>query len=135
MSLPVLELKKAIRAALLADAPLLALLGGAKVFDEVPRGQSTPYLVFADCLSSDASTSSGRAHQTLLTLLVLSNQGSAKEAHQIAARAEDILHDAALSLTGFRLINLTLAASEARRDRNLESTRVTLKFRAYTERI
>jgi hypothetical protein len=135
MSLPAISLKKAIRNQLLADPALTALIGANRVFDEVPRGQATPYVAFGEIVTRDASTPLGRSHETFLTLFALSNQGGQREAHAIAARVEELLHDAALTLTDHRLINLTLSASEARRERNNETTRATLKFRAYTERI
>jgi hypothetical protein len=135
MSLPFITLKKAVRDALLADAALVTLIGSNKVFDETPRDAALPYLVFGEILTRDASTNSGRAHDTTLVLHVLSGQGGQREAHAIAARAELLLHDAVLSLTGHRLINLTFAGSETRRERNLQTTRATLRFRAYTEQL
>ena len=47
MSGSALALQSAMREALLAHAPLLALLGGGHVFDEVPRGEQEPYVAFA----------------------------------------------------------------------------------------
>jgi hypothetical protein len=133
MSLPIFELKKAIRAALVADATLTGMLGGAAMHDETPRGANPPYIVFGEANCRDQSTAIGRAHETLLSLHVLSGQGGTKEAQLIAARVETLLHDSSLSLTGHRLVNLTLAGSELRRERNAEMSRATLKFRAFTE--
>jgi hypothetical protein len=135
MSQPVNALKKAIRAALVADTNLNGLLGGARVHDEVPRGASPPYVAFADAMVKDQSTPLGRAHETLLSLHVLSTEGSSRAASVIAARVETLLHDAALSLDNHRLVNLQLAESASRRERNNEATRITLRFRAYTEAI
>jgi hypothetical protein len=135
MSLPSITLKKAVRDALLADGALSALVGINKVFDEAPRDAVLPYLVFGEILTRDASTSSGRAHETTLVLQVLSGQGGQREAHAIAAQVELILHDAVLSLIGHRLVNLTFSGSETRRERSLQTTRATLRFRAYTEQL
>jgi hypothetical protein len=133
MSLPAIALKTALRDALLADAPLAVLLGGPRIHDEVPRGQPAPFILFGDTVTRDASTNSGRAHETVLTLFALSNQGGQREAQAMAARIEAVLHDAALTLSGHRLVSLALLTSEARRERGNETTRATLKFRAYTE--
>ncbi len=133
MSLPATALKQAIRDALVADATLLALLGGPAVFDEVPRQQAAPFIVFGESVTRDASSNTSRGHDTLLTLHVLSTRGGQREAQLIAARVEALLHDAALTLAGHQLANLTLASSESRRERNNEATRATLKFRAFTE--
>ena len=45
---PVIALRRAVRAALLADADLVAALGGPHVFDEAPPRQRAPYVAFAD---------------------------------------------------------------------------------------
>ena len=133
MSQPAVPLKKAIRAALVIDATLLALLGGPRVHDEVPRSAVAPYIVFGDLQTRDFSSVGSRSHETRVSLSVLSNQGGTREAHVIAAQIETILHEAALVLDGHRLVNLMLETSEARRERNTEATRITLRFRAFTE--
>jgi hypothetical protein len=135
MSQPVNALKKALRNALTADTTLTGLLGGALVHDEVPRGANPPYIAFGEAVVSDQSTPLGRAHQSMLTLFVLSIEGSSRPASVIAARVETLLHDAVLTLDAHRLVNLQLVESQTRRDRNNEATRISLRFRAYTEAI
>jgi Protein of unknown function (DUF3168) len=133
MSQPLNPLKKAIRATLVADTALTTMLGGARVHDEVPRNMAPPYVAFGEATIRDLSTTSGRAHETMLTLQVLSVDGGSRAASVIAARIEALLHDAVLTLDAHRLVNLTLNQSDTRRERNNEATRVTLRFRAYTE--
>ena len=53
MSGAALALQIAMRDCLLAHAPLLALLGGGHVFDEVPRGSQEPYVAFTGIETRD----------------------------------------------------------------------------------
>jgi hypothetical protein len=135
MSLPAIELKKAIRNRLVSDTTLTTLLGGARIYDETPRAAAPPYVVFGELISRDVSTVSGRAHESVIVLQALSNESGHKQAHAIAARLEELLHDAPLTIAGHVLVNLMLTGSEARRERNNEATRATLRFRAYTEKL
>ncbi len=134
MTQPLLALKKAIRGRLLADAALATAMGGpSKVFDEVPRNAETPYAVFGEANVRDFSTGSGRSHETILALLVWSRQGGSQQALTIAERIEALLHDAALTLDGHRLVTLQLTTTEVRRPSERETWRVVLRFRAFTE--
>lgn len=134
MTQPLLALKKAIRVRLLADAPLTTALGGPnKVFDDVPRAAEVPYVVFGEATVRDFSTSSGRSHETVFSLLVWSRQGGSQQGLAIAERIEALLHDAALTLDTHRLVNLQLTTTEARRPNERETWRVALRFRAFTE--
>lgn len=126
-------LKVAVRTHLIGDAGLVALLGGTRVFDEVPRGQATPYVVFAAAAARENGTSSDRGHIVELTLDIWSRQGGAKEALAVAERLETLLDDAALTLAGHRLITLRVASAETRRQPERDLTRASLRLRAVTE--
>ena len=130
---PVLALKASILARLGGDGILRSLLGGARIYDKTPRGQPFPFATFGTFIASDNSTSSDRGHETRLDMLVFSRDGSTKEALLIADRIEALLHDAGLVLTGHRLVNLALVDSDTALERDGETTRITLDFRAVTE--
>ena len=53
----------------------------------------------------------------------------------IAARVEALLHDAALTLDGHRLVNLRFEQAEARREAQGRFSRASLRFRAVTEEL
>ena len=53
------ELQKAIHGKLASDAGVLAVLGGARIYDEVPRGAAFPYVTFGGVTSRDWSTARG----------------------------------------------------------------------------
>jgi len=131
---PVLALKAALRDKLLGDPDLIALFGGPpRIFDQTPRGAPYPFIAFGTATASDNSTSSDRGHETRLDLLVFSREGSTREALQIAGLIEAALADADLSLTGHHLVSLLLVDVETALERDGETTRATLQFRAVTE--
>ena len=133
MSSAVIALRKAVRAALVADAPLLALLGGAKIFDEAPRDALTPYVTFGDALARELSTSLYPGLEQVLVLHVWSMQGGAREGLEIADRIAFLLDDAAMTLDTHRLINLRFSAVETIREDSGRFVRVALRLRAVTE--
>jgi hypothetical protein len=132
---PIVALRKAIRAALIADPALSGLLGGAFVFDEAPRGAALPYVAFGDSQTRDWSTATDRGIEQFLPLNIWSQQRGLAEALTIAARVTDLLDDAALALDGWRLVNLRLVASETKREANGRLARASLRFRAAMEQI
>ena len=71
---PVTILRRAIRATLLADAPLTAQLGGSKIFDDAPSGTPTPYVIFADTQWRDWSATLSRGAEQTFVLSVWSTQ-------------------------------------------------------------
>lgn len=130
---PIAALKVALVALLSADAGLTGLLGGAKIHDDVPRGQPAPYVAFAEATARDNGSSSGVGHTCDLTLLVWSRQGGSKEALAIADRIAELSDDAPLLLAGHRLVLLRVTATEVRRQPEKDLTRVAVRLRAITE--
>ena len=71
MTSPILALRAAILATVEADAALAALMGGSvRLHDEPPRAAAPVYAMFGEATASDASTSTERGHEQLLTLEV-----------------------------------------------------------------
>lgn len=130
---PVTSLRRAIRSTLLADATLVSLLGGTKVFDDTPSGTQAPYVVFADTLWRDWSSSLSRGAEQILVLSVWSTQRGVREALDIAERVIALLDEAPLTLTGAKLIDLRFLQLETKRDGGGRFARANLRFRATTE--
>lgn len=130
---PMLALRRAIRARLVADASLLSALGGAKIYDEAPRGAEAPYLLFAETRLRDWSTSGSKGAEQLITLSVISNQRGAAEAIDIGETVLALLDDAPLTLDGHHLVSISHQTSETRREHNGRFARLDLRFRATTE--
>jgi hypothetical protein len=126
-------LQQAIFATLTADAPLTALLGGTRIYDDVPQGAAFPYLTFGQSTARDRSTGSDDGNEHILTLHVWSQANGKRQAHEIMGAIRTALHDQPLTLSGHRLINLRHEFSEARRDPDGETTHGVARFRAVTE--
>ncbi len=133
MSSPVLALRRAIRAALLADAQLTGLLGGPRVYDEAPPGAPAPRVAFADVQARDWSAQASKGAEQIVVLSVWSNARGAREALDIADRIVALLDEAELPLTGHRLIDLRFLALATRREQNGRYARADIRFRATTE--
>jgi hypothetical protein len=126
-------LQQAIFAALTSDSALVALLGGARVYDDVPERAAFPYVTFAPGMERDWSTGSGVGSEHAVTLHVWSRGGGRKEALAIMDTLCARLHDAALALTEHRLVNLRHESSDVRRDGDGETFHGIVRFRAVTE--
>jgi len=135
MASPAWELQKAVYGALVADTGLAALLGGAWVYDEVPRGAAFPYVTFGPSAVRDWSAGTETASEHVFTLRVWSKHGGEREVHRILEAIRAALHDASLSLDGFRLVNLRHETSDTAREADGETHRGTARFRAVVEPI
>ncbi|MGH6908408.1 MAG: DUF3168 domain-containing protein [Aestuariivirga sp.] len=122
-----------MRAALLAHAPLIALLQGHHVYEESPRGAKEPFVSFGAIETRDWSVADQKAHEHFVTLEIRTNQRSRKLAQDIASEIEAALDDANLPLAGHSLINLRLVFWTVARDKAAENFNATLRFRAATE--
>lgn len=126
-------LQKALHAALTADAAVLALLGGPRIYDDVPHGAPVPYVSFGLTTERDWSTGSEEGSEHVVTLHVWSDAAGRKQTQQIVSALRDVIHDAALSVPGHRLINLRHELSETRRETNGDGYRGLVRLRAVTE--
>lgn len=126
-------LQQSIFMALSGNATVTGLLGGARIFDDVPRGAQFPYVTFGQSMMRDFSTGSEEGREHVVTLHVWSRAAGRKEAHEIIDALREALHDASLTLTGHRLVNLRYELSEARRDPDGETYQGIVRYRAVTE--
>ncbi|MDC7787595.1 DUF3168 domain-containing protein [Rhodoplanes sp. TEM] len=133
MTTSAVALRSAVHAALSADGALLALLGGARVYDEPPRRPAFPYVTLGEARTTDASADAAPAEEHQLTLHAWSRQGGHREAHQIAGALLQALDDAALALAGHRLVNLRFALADVRRESDGRTYHALVRFRAVTE--
>jgi hypothetical protein len=133
MSTAAAALRAAIHAALIADAALVALLGGPKVYDEPPPALTFPYVTLGEARMSDFSTASEPGEEHQLTLHAWSRQGGHREAHLIAGALLQALDDAPLPLNDHRLVNLRFALADVRREPDGRTYHALVRFRAVTE--
>jgi hypothetical protein len=128
-----LALQQAMREALIADAGLKALLGGAHIFDELPRGEQPLFVNFAGIETRDWSTATDKAHEHFVVIDVTTNARSRALAQSICSTIEALLDNAVLTLTGHRLINLRVVFWNVAKQKNSENYGAQLRFRAATE--
>ena len=126
-------LRAAIHDALVADAVLTNLLGGPKIYDEVPQAAAFPYVTLDEARISDWSTATDAGEEHQLTLHAWSRQGGHREAHMIAGALLQALDDAPLTLSDHRLVNLRFALADVRREADGRTYRALVRFRAVTE--
>jgi hypothetical protein len=134
MTSPILALRAAILATAQGDVELANLMGGAvRLYDEPPRAAEPVYAVFGDASARDWSTASDRGHEQEAAIIVWGQEGSARTALLAADRLSVLLDGVAPILSGHRLVNLRVSATEAARDSKTGLARVTLRLRAVTE--
>ncbi|CAN2534064.1 hypothetical+protein [Methylocapsa aurea] len=130
---PIIALRKAMRARLAADASLVSALGGAKIYDEAPRGPEAPYVLFAEARLRDWSTTDSHGAEQLITISVVSLQRGLSEAFAIGEMIVALLDEASLVLEGHHLVDLRHQGSDTRREQNGRFARLDLRFRVTTE--
>ena len=129
-----LALQTAIVAALSANPDLTAATGGTpKIYDDVPPATPYPYVTLGQTMERDWSTGTEEGREHTVTLHVWSRGRGRAQVHAIAAMMRATLHQAALTLDRFRLINLRHEFSESRREPDGETYRAIVRFRATTE--
>lgn len=116
-----------------ADAPLVNILGGAKVYDEPPRAAAFPYVTLGETRIADFSAGAERSEEHQLTLHAWSRQGGHKEAHEIAGALLQALDDAPLTLADHALVNLRFSVADIRREADGRTYHALVRFRAVTE--
>jgi len=126
-------LRAAIHDALSADGALNALLGGPKIYDEVPREAGFPYVTLGEARVSDFSTGTEPGEEHQVTLHAWSRQGGQREAHLISGALLQALDDAPLTLSEHRLVNLRFAVADVRREADGRTYHALVRFRAMTE--
>ncbi|MBI5113036.1 MAG: DUF3168 domain-containing protein [Rhodovulum sp.] len=126
-------LRSAVRSALVADGARVALLGGARVYDEPPRHVAHPYVTLGEARTTAHAPGDDGGEEHQLTLHAWSNQGGHREAHLIAGALLQALDDAPLTLAGHRLVNLRFALADVRRESDGRTYHALVRFRAVTE--
>jgi len=133
MTSPAWELQKAIYATLKADSVFDGLLGGERIYDEVPRGAAFPYVTFGPSTTRDWSTGTETGAEHLITLRAWSKAGGEREVHLMLDALRAALHEASLSVKGHRLVSIRHETSDALRGADGETYQGIARFRAVTE--
>ena len=130
---PGLAVQQAMKAALIAQSSLVGLLGGAHIYDEVPRGANVPNIIFSTIETRDWSVADQKAHESFVSLEISSKSRSRLQVQNIIQEIETALDNAALAVSGHKLVNLRCIFISAARARQDGFFNATMRFRAATE--
>jgi len=128
-----LSLQAAIYSRLTTSTDLTNILDGDFIFDDVPKLQKPPYVVFAESIHNDWSTGSEDGMEHAVTLNVWSDQNGRKEVLMIAETIVKALHDLPKLIDDHALINFTHEFTEVVKDQDTELFLAKINFRAVTE--
>lgn len=127
-------LAAAIIAAARNDDALKALVGmPARIWDEPPPEAPFPYVTLGRMESRPSDASEAAALEHGVTLHVWSRHGGRAQALDIIAALRTLLHNAALSVTGHRLVLLFTSYSDLFRAGDGHTTHGVLRLKAITE--
>ena len=127
------QLQQGVYGALSANVPLGTLLGGARIYDDVPHGAAYPFVTMGQTSSTDFGTGTEDGEEHIVTLHVWSSFGGRSEAQLIMGAIRDALHNASLALTGYTLINLRQQFSDIRREADGITIHGLVRYRAVTQ--
>ena len=133
MMQPAFDVQQAMKSTLASRPALNTLLGGAHIFDELPRGATAPYVMFTTIETRDWSVADQKAHENFITLEVNSKSRSRAQAQNIVQEIELALDGAALTLVDNNLISLRCVFISAARQKSADYFSATMRFRAATE--
>ena len=133
MSGPAEALQQAVFSTLSGDATLSTLLGGAKVYDGAPRNAEAPYVHLGEVTARDWSTATEAGTEVDFAVVVWSREPGRSQALSIADRVAVLLHDASLTVSGQRLVNLRHLSTETAREDKPQGRRAVARFRARLE--
>ncbi|MFA5951340.1 MAG: DUF3168 domain-containing protein [Hyphomicrobium sp.] len=126
-------LRAAVHAALTANSALTSLLGGPRIYDQVPRGAEFPYVSYGPSTARDWSTGTEEGSEHIFALHVWTRSGGDRTTLLIMAALKDALDEAVLMLSEYRLINLRAESEESKRESDGKTYRGIVRFRAAIE--
>ena len=131
---PDLALQKALLEHLRSDTELTALLGDpARIHDEPPAQRTYPLVVFGRAQTRPWGGLEGEGLEHALTLTCLSRFDGTEEAKAVVAALRARLHNAALTLDGWRLVNLRVTYGDVFRAADGKTVQGLIRLRAVTE--
>jgi hypothetical protein len=129
-----LELQKGVRAALVANSSLTALVA-ARVYDEPPQNVTYPFVRFGDIQPRSMDTDGSTGADVTFNIEGYSQTTGRVEATQIAEAVRTALHrqEGSVSLTGFNLIEMRCETYVVDRDREGRGHNANIIFTALME--
>lgn len=125
-------LQQAVYAALAGDATLTALAAGG-VHDHVPQDQPFPFVQIGEATVRDWSAKTFDGAEHTLTIHAWARGRGRKGVKEIMARIHEVLHNAALAVTGHTLVLLRFEFADAMEDPDGLTYHGVTRFRAVTQ--
>jgi hypothetical protein len=122
----------AMREAML-NTPTLQALVIDRIYDDPPADAVFPYITLGRVESRAADAASREAIEHAITLHAWSRHGGRAETLDIIAALRGALHNAALDVTGHRLVLLLASFADVFRSGDGRTTHGVLRLRAITE--
>ena len=129
-----LELQKGVRATLVANSSLTALVA-ARVYDEPPQNVTYPFVRFGDIQPRSMDTDGSTGADVTFNIEGYSQTTGRVEATQIAEAVRTALHrqEGSVSLTDFNLIEMRCETYVVDRDREGRGHNANIIFTALME--
>lgn len=128
-----LEIQKAIYAKLTADTTLMAMISG--VYDRVKENTAYPYVALAEMDAQDWSSQTTAGLESNVFVEVFSRGGGRKECLTICERIHTVLHDASLTMTGHRLVQIRFVRGTTQLLADGLTTRGEIEFKLFTHHV
>ncbi len=133
MTIAIWELQRAVYQRLAADISLQGEIGNpARIYDDAPPGATFPYLILGETRATDwKGVDGGFVHD--LKLYAFSRYAGRREIKRIMGAVYDALHEATLTLSDHKLINIRFIFGDVIRRQDGETYQGVARFRAVTQ--
>ncbi|MCI5047629.1 MAG: DUF3168 domain-containing protein [Aquisalinus sp.] len=130
---PAYALQEALWLALTSDTALQLLLGNPpRIYDQPPPDAIFPFLTIGETRLRAVDGVEGAVEHDLRFHAWSRYEGRA-ELKEIISAVHDVVHDAALTVTGQRLVSLRFVFSDIFRKVDSETFHAVMRYRALTE--
>lgn len=127
------ELQRAVFAKLTSTPALVTRLGGARIYDDVPKKPDYPFISFGPHTEKDWSTGSEEGSEHLFSLHVWSTAKTREEAASLMALARAAMEALSSSLETAHLVSIRHDQSDIEREDAGSRFKGTIRMRALTE--
>lgn len=131
---PVLDpLQTAMYARMVADETLLALLGGAYIYDEAPETQRDNYVTIGEVFSLPDNAHDGFGAESIATLHVWSRYRGFAQGLAIAGQIQKLFDHRPLDVAGHEVIAVHFESAQTLSDPDPQVRHIPIRFRIFTE--
>lgn len=128
---PLLDIQQGIYRRLTGDAALGLLVTG--IFDEVPEGQTYPYVVLGEVIATPRNAHGSFGREVVATLHVWDRFRGYSRGLAIMNRVVALLDHQPLTLAGHVVVSVRFEFSQTLRDPDPEIRHIPVRFRVTTE--